>query len=539
MIRRIFLAGTVAVVFLIVIGISRHLVAENLGKIGQGKESGEIRSIVHPEESGNWSMKTHHLVGVGGWRELTLSDSDGLRVIEVVNPDANGFGSLSSKLRRLGLEEGVVPSGARVTSRSENGGETITISNSFAQVSTWFGPHSFLATNTVRGGLQAAPQDSLESILIWRETTEVMGITMTVERFRERDGYLVTDDWGGRRFEKYNESGLTSLEDRNGRVVWITRDLQGRLCEVILGDSNMLRFRYEGEGPPWSLKELIDLRDGRVLRRWERGSVSRVARPRMQVTLPGHGMVAEWDAVVAPRGTAVAGLGGRPYALIPFDGSQDPVRSLTLADVSAELSWDRIDYTETSITLHVVLDAGGLSGAAERNEVVVDLARQPPPAETLEHIEGTPGTNCCSFCCSGGGGGGGGGSSGVPLSPTQVQQVNAAKSKAKNTMNNNPDCAALFNGLSRPDGGNTIDQTTYRGADPGDTRCSGNDAFTSVNSLTVYVCDGFSNLSSNGRGVRLIHEALHSAGMTEKPTYPNAERTSAEINAWVKSTCGL
>jgi len=538
MLQKILLAS-LAVLVPAAVGVSGNLVAASLDQGGQGNEGGEVRSIVRPGEDDQWSIVTHQVMGIGSWREFSLVDGDGLWVIAVVNPDANGFGSVSSKLRRLGLEEGVVPSGARVTSRPENGGETITIANSFAQVSTWFGPQSFLDPGTVHGGLQAAPRAAEDAMLIWRETTEVMGITMTVERFREQDGYLVTDDWGGRRIEKYNESGLTSLEDRNGRVVWITRDLQGRLCEVILGDSNMLRYRYQGEGPAWRVKELIDLRDGQVLRRWERGAWSGVARPRMQVTLPGHGMVAEWDAVVAPRGTVVAGLGGRPYALIPFDGSQDPVRSLTLADVSAELSWDRIDYTDASITLHVVLDAGGLSGAAERNEVVVDLARQPPPTETLEHIEGTPGTNCCSFCCSGGGGGGGGGASGVPLSPTQVQQVNAAKNKAKNTMDNNPDCAALFNGLSRPDGGNTIDQTTYRGADPGDTRCSGNDAFTSVNSLTVYVCDGFSNLSSNGRAVRLIHEALHSAGMTEKPTYPNAERTSAEINAWVKSTCGL
>lgn len=515
-----------------------QLGADDAEKLDEKSETSEMSTFAYLDAYDHWSSVSPEVPEGDGWRELAIMDSEGNRIIEIVNPDAEAFGSLQTKLNQLGLQEGVVPPGVRVSSRSEDGGETITIASTFARASTWFGPNSFLETNSGTGGLQGTPRRK-ESTMIWRETTEVMGITMTVERFRQQDAYLVRDDWGGQRIERYNESGLTSLEDQEGRVVWITRDLQGRLCEVILGDSTMLRYRYDGEGSTWSRKELVDLRNNRVLHRWDWGSFPGVPRPRMQVKLPGHGLVAEWDPVVRPVGTAVAGLGGRPYALIPFAGPQDPVRSITLADPSAELSWDRIDYTDTTITLHVVLDPAGLTNTTERSEVVIDLGRRPPPEETLEHIEGVPGEDCCPYCCSGGGGGGGGGSTGMPLPPAQIQQLNQAKSRAKSNLNNIPACAALFDGLTQTNGVEVINTSSYRAANPGATLCNGNDAYTYVGSSTVYICQGFSTLSQNGRAVRVIHEALHSAGMRERPQHPEAERTSAEINAWVKSTCNL
>ena len=479
--------------------------------------------------------------GVGRWREISIHDVDEWRVLEIVNPDRGDFGALEPRLEQLGLAEGVVPPRSRIAQRERDLWTIHTNATSYARFETSWGAHTWLTAEQREASQNG--EEAPESVLIWREVSTIMGQKMLVERFRERERYVVTDDWGGWRAETFGESGLTSVSDRAGRVVWITRDVHGRLCELILGDTTILRYRYEDDvSPSWSVKELVNLSDGRVLRHWERGiPVTRSPESRLRAFMPFHGLVAEWDSR-HPWGVGIASLGSNPYALLPLDGNGKVMRSLTIQDPQGSYSWDRIDYNEDTITLHVALDPGGVINSAPREEVIVDLVRVPPPDDqSLEHIEGTPGTNCCSYCCSGDGGGEDGGSTeGLPLNPTQQQQVNQAINKAQNTLAASAACREMFNDLNRSNGSQVIDDTEYRAAEAGDSNCVNASAYTRVNSLTVLICQSFSNnLTTNGRAVRLIHEALHSAGMTERPQDPTAARTSAEINAWVKATCGL
>ncbi len=63
-------------------------------------------------------------------------------------------------------------------------------------------------------------------------------------------------------------------------------------------------------------------------------------------------------------------------------------------------------------------------------------------------------------------------------------------------------------------------------------------AFTTVAGTQTCLCRNFSTLSINEAAVILIHEALHHAGLNEKPPDPNA-LTPPEINRLVKSSCRL
>jgi hypothetical protein len=59
-----------------------------------------------------------------------------------------------------------------------------------------------------------------------------------------------------------------------------------------------------------------------------------------------------------------------------------------------------------------------------------------------------------------------------------------------------------------------------------------------VNDTTVNVCTSFKNLGASSGAVILIHEELHSLGLTEKPGYPNATMDSGQITQLVMSYCG-
>jgi len=54
----------------------------------------------------------------------------------------------------------------------------------------------------------------------------------------------------------------------------------------------------------------------------------------------------------------------------------------------------------------------------------------------------------------------------------------------------------------------------------------------------AWVCPAFSSLKVERAALTLIHEALHSAGMPERPQTPGA-RSSAEINDPVRGRCEL
>jgi hypothetical protein len=63
-------------------------------------------------------------------------------------------------------------------------------------------------------------------------------------------------------------------------------------------------------------------------------------------------------------------------------------------------------------------------------------------------------------------------------------------------------------------------------------------AYTTVGSHQIVLCPGLGGIPVPGAALILIHEALHCAGMTEKPSDPNG-LTAREINLMVKVSCDL
>jgi len=102
-------------------------------------------------------------------------------------------------------------------------------------------------------------------------------------------------------------------------------------------------------------------------------------------------------------------------------------------------------------------------------------------------------------------------------------------------------CAGLFQDLGA-DGIEMLSTTVYRPARSKrelqvctQTQAS---AFTFVGKSRTTVCDGFGSRSRQAAAMILIHEALHTAGMSERPLDPDA-LSSYQINRLVRKNCGL
>jgi len=68
--------------------------------------------------------------------------------------------------------------------------------------------------------------------------------------------------------------------------------------------------------------------------------------------------------------------------------------------------------------------------------------------------------------------------------------------------------------------------------------CNGVVAYTFVGGGPTWLCRKFSRLTDKKAAMIIIHEALHHAGLTERPKDPNG-MTSAAINQMVSKSCGL
>ena len=127
------------------------------------------------------------------------------------------------------------------------------------------------------------------------------------------------------------------------------------------------------------------------------------------------------------------------------------------------------------------------------------------------------------------------------LSAPVRQQLTLGFLLAKKSIQAHPGCAALFSRLSA-DGLETLARARYGAADfvtSGDTCGKGGvPAYTKVGSHLISLCPGFGVLSIAGAAQTVIHEALHSAGMSEKPVDPEG-LTPQEINQMVKMSCGF
>jgi hypothetical protein len=103
-----------------------------------------------------------------------------------------------------------------------------------------------------------------------------------------------------------------------------------------------------------------------------------------------------------------------------------------------------------------------------------------------------------------------------------------------------PTCRALFERLGA-DGVEKLTTTLYYAATNRleNSACtSGCVALTMVKSPQTRLCRAFRKLSTEWAAMLLIHEALHSAGMGEKPHDPSG-MTSREINLLVLRSCDL
>lgn len=100
------------------------------------------------------------------------------------------------------------------------------------------------------------------------------------------------------------------------------------------------------------------------------------------------------------------------------------------------------------------------------------------------------------------------------------------------------ECSDLFANLGA-DGLEMLHTTMYfpaRAVNKKDGVCRRSAAYTTVGGKLTFVCPEFSNLSNDRAAMYVVHEALHHAGLTEKPQDRRA-LTSLQINTMVATKC--
>ncbi|HVN74749.1 MAG TPA: hypothetical protein VMT19_00415 [Thermoanaerobaculaceae bacterium] len=107
---------------------------------------------------------------------------------------------------------------------------------------------------------------------------------------------------------------------------------------------------------------------------------------------------------------------------------------------------------------------------------------------------------------------------------------------AARRLHETPRCAALFRSLGA-DGVAELARSRYRSA-WSELCMHGVAALTPVGQPTVQLCPGFGALDPRRAARTLIHEALHAAGLRERPPDPTAP-SAEEINRLVEQGCDL
>jgi len=115
-----------------------------------------------------------------------------------------------------------------------------------------------------------------------------------------------------------------------------------------------------------------------------------------------------------------------------------------------------------------------------------------------------------------------------------------AFSIALDSVQTHQSCRTLFARLG-VDGSDMLGSILYRGASASDEqrmcrRCTV--AFTCVGRPATTLCRKFSRLSDQKAAVLVLHEALHSAGLSERPHDPKG-MSPAEIDGMVERNCGF
>lgn len=123
------------------------------------------------------------------------------------------------------------------------------------------------------------------------------------------------------------------------------------------------------------------------------------------------------------------------------------------------------------------------------------------------------------------------------LSPAMRYQLGIAHDIAISALRREPSCRNLFQRLGA-DGEAVLARSQYFDAENSPYCQEGVPAFTDVGSAQIKLCGRFGTLQASSAALLLLHEALHSSGLRESPTYPNA-LTAREINVVVSQGCYL
>jgi hypothetical protein len=123
------------------------------------------------------------------------------------------------------------------------------------------------------------------------------------------------------------------------------------------------------------------------------------------------------------------------------------------------------------------------------------------------------------------------------LAPVR-RQLSLAFHFAQENIQVHPGCSALFRRFG-VDGLEVLARVRFDAAtfEKNVSVCKhGVAAYTVVGTGQIRLCPGFGVLSVPGAALVIIHEALHSAGLTERPSDPGGLSTQ-EINRLVEASC--
>jgi hypothetical protein len=126
------------------------------------------------------------------------------------------------------------------------------------------------------------------------------------------------------------------------------------------------------------------------------------------------------------------------------------------------------------------------------------------------------------------------------LDPRVVRRLRLAHELAVERVQSVPSCRALFERLGT-DGTVYLARTLYFPASDSQRAgaCGrGAIALTVRGNPQTRLCPVFESLRTEWAAVAVIHEALHFAGLGERPVDPNG-MSSMEINRMVEASCGL
>ena len=100
------------------------------------------------------------------------------------------------------------------------------------------------------------------------------------------------------------------------------------------------------------------------------------------------------------------------------------------------------------------------------------------------------------------------------------------------------ECSDMFASLGA-DGLEMLNTTLYfpaRALNRSDGMCRRAAAYTTIGGKSTFVCPEFSSLSDDRAAMYVVHEALHHAGLSEKPL-DRRGMTSLQINTMVATKC--